>query len=185
MYTFIMFVIECLLISIPDILLAGGGAFLFFNKGKGRNAGAVLLLFYLLSFLGNMMGSNPSLTGYIIGLIAGIIGAFWGSKYQKARLASNGTSQTDVVDALLNRLRGLASKTQNLSRRGRIIVIVLMVWCIYVIIRTAGRFELLGLDLHAWDEDAFLPNLFLPPLLIVALLWAFRWAKNGTKNNVQ
>ncbi|HYC30520.1 MAG TPA: hypothetical protein VEB42_16910 [Chitinophagaceae bacterium] len=90
---------ERLLVSIPDILLAGGGAFLLFNNGKARWLGGPLILLYLLSLFGAYTGGNPpslnagnkeagQFFSYFIGFIAFVMGAFFGWKRKKKRIAT-------------------------------------------------------------------------------------------------
>ena len=59
MATLIAFFIERLLLSVPDMLITGGGGFLATRHGWGRGIGIALLFLYFLSIIGGFMGERP------------------------------------------------------------------------------------------------------------------------------
>lgn len=86
---------ERLLTSVPDILLAGGGAFLLFKNRKLRWLGGPLILLYLLSAYGaytgeaaqNMSANNQAdqIIHYSIGGTSLIVGGLLGFKSRKKK----------------------------------------------------------------------------------------------------
>lgn len=59
----------------------------------------------------------------------------------------------------------------SLSRRKRATIVLLVAWGTYVIFRTLGNYELVGIRLYRWDSDTFLPNILFPPLIVVGVVW--------------
>ena len=56
MATLLAFFIERLVLSVPDMLIAGGGGFLATRRGWGGGIGIALLFFYFLAIIGGFMG---------------------------------------------------------------------------------------------------------------------------------
>lgn len=63
----------------------------------------------------------------------------------------------------------------SLSRGKRATIVLLVAWVTYVIFRTSGNYELVGIGLYRWDGDTFLPNILLPPLIVVGVVWLYKW----------
>ena len=59
MSTLVAFFAERLVVSLPDIFLAGGGAFLAAWPGWKRVIGIVLLAIYFMATIGTFMGDSP------------------------------------------------------------------------------------------------------------------------------
>lgn len=67
-------------------------------------------------------------------------------------------------------------KTLNSLSKGQRAAIVLSVaWVAYVIFRTSGDYELVGIRLYRWDSGAFLLNVLLLPLFVVGAVWLYKW----------
>jgi hypothetical protein len=91
MWTLLAFLVERLVVSLPDILLAGGGAFLATWHGRKRIIGIILLVIYFMSIVGTFIGdSPPSLDpddprsfGIVFGVIAAVGGWLLGRKLRQ------------------------------------------------------------------------------------------------------
>ena len=67
----------------------------------------------------------------------------------------------------------------SLSRRKRATIVFLVAWVTYVIFRTSGNYELVGIRLYSWDSDTFLLNILLPPLIVVGVVWLYKWVTSA------
>jgi hypothetical protein len=101
METVVAFFIERLVLSLLDILIAGGGGFLAARHGWGRGIGVALLFCYFLAIIGGFMGGSPprqdpddpSSFGPIFGAIAALGGWLLGRKLRQR------SSQADLSGA--------------------------------------------------------------------------------------
>lgn len=66
-----------------------------------------------------------------------------------------------------------------LSRRKRATIVLLVAWVTYVIFRTSGNYELVGIRLYRWDSNTFLLNILLPPLIVVGVVWLYKWVTSA------
>lgn len=74
-------------------------------------------------------------------------------------------------------------KFESFSEKTKIFLVVTVCWFLWVIIRTSTYFELLGHDFDQWDEDMFLQNfLVVPVVLIVGNFLYNRYIKDKKKN---
>ena len=91
MWTLVAFFVERLIVSLPDILIAGGGAFLTASRGWRRIVGVALLLIYSVSITGTFLSENPprpdpddlNSIGIAFGVIAAIGGWLLGRKLRR------------------------------------------------------------------------------------------------------
>ncbi|MCU7892885.1 MAG: hypothetical protein KZQ78_15260 [Candidatus Thiodiazotropha sp. (ex Ustalcina ferruginea)] len=89
----------------------------------------------------------------------------------------------DAVFGKSNKPKGIKGKLNSTSRNTRIIISVSVVWLIWVVFRTSGRYELLGPSrLYSWDDDMFFANAIVPILAGIVLFKAYKWI-NGAKNS--
>jgi hypothetical protein len=90
------FALRSMIVSLPDVLLAGGGAFLIARNGwswRGR-VGALLLVIYMIAVVESFMGhtppkmhpDDPATSGPVLALIAAALGIALG---RVRRSASN------------------------------------------------------------------------------------------------
>lgn len=76
------FLLFRLIESLPDILMAGVGAFLLARNGRFRLVGAALLVLYIVAVIGSFIGDNPprmrpddhATVGPVLAILAGILG---------------------------------------------------------------------------------------------------------------
>jgi hypothetical protein len=88
MWMLVAFLVERLIVSLPDILLAGGGAFLTASRGWRRIVGVTLLAVYSISITGSFLSESPprldpddlNSVGIAFGVIAAIGGWLLGRK---------------------------------------------------------------------------------------------------------
>jgi hypothetical protein len=73
----------------------------------------------------------------------------------------------------------LKKTLSSLSRRKRATIVLLVAWVTYVIFRTSGNYELVGIRLYQWDSDTLLLNIFLPPLIVVGVVWLYKWVTSA------
>jgi hypothetical protein len=73
----------------------------------------------------------------------------------------------------------LKKTLSSLSRRKRATIVLLVAWVTYVIFRTSGNYELVGIRLYRWDSDTFLLNILLPPLIVVGVVWLYKWVTSA------
>lgn len=52
-------------------------------------------------------------------------------------------------------------------------------WSAFVFARTADSFELFGFDFYRWRDDYLLLNWLLPPFVVLAAAFAYRWIKRA------
>lgn len=91
MWTLVAFFLERLMVSLPDILLAGGGAFLMASHSWRRIVGVALVVIYFASITGTFLDGSasglhpddPRSFGPVFGLIAAVGGWFLGRKFQQ------------------------------------------------------------------------------------------------------
>jgi hypothetical protein len=91
MWTLVAFLVERLLVSLPDILLAGGGAFLTASRGWRRIVGITLLVIYSMSTAGQFLSESPprldpddlKSVGITFGAIAAIGGWLLGRRFRR------------------------------------------------------------------------------------------------------
>jgi hypothetical protein len=70
---------------------------------------------------------------------------------------------------------GIVGRLQSLSRPVKASVVFMVFWTAFVIYRTDGSHELLGIYLERWDDDSFFTNWLLFPLGAFAAGYAFKW----------
>ena len=73
----------------------------------------------------------------------------------------------------------LKKTISSLFRRKRATIVFLVAWVTYVIFRTSGNYELVGIRLYSWDSDTFLLNILLPPLIVVGVVWLYKWVTSA------
>ncbi len=73
----------------------------------------------------------------------------------------------------------LKKTLSSLSRRKRATIVLLVVWVTYVTFRTSGNYELVGIRFYRWDSDTFLLNILLPPLIVVSVVWLYKWVASA------
>jgi hypothetical protein len=73
----------------------------------------------------------------------------------------------------------LRKTLDSLSKKKRAIIVLAVAWIAYVIYRTSGEHELVGVSLERWSDDAFLQNVLLPPLAIAGVIWLYKWITSG------
>lgn len=76
--------------------------------------------------------------------------------------------------SLIDRLHGLSKPVKG----G---IVAMAAWTIFVIYRTAGYHEFLGMDLSRWDEDDFLMNWLGLPVIVLGLVYAVSWVMRERK----
>lgn len=54
-------------------------------------------------------------------------------------------------------------------------VVGMVLWTVFVFYRTSDYHELLGVYLKRWDEDSFFMNWLGVPVVVLALVYAFKW----------
>jgi len=79
-------------------------------------------------------------------------------------------------EATDNKNMTLKERLKSLSRPTKISIVFFVAWTLYVIFRTSGYYELLGMDLQRWDADYFFLNWLVVPVFIFVLYKAVRWA---------
>jgi hypothetical protein len=80
-----------LVVSLPDILLAGGGAFLATRHGRSRGIGIVVLFCYFVAVIGSFLGDSPprldpddlQSVGTTFGVIAAVTGWLLGRRLRR------------------------------------------------------------------------------------------------------
>lgn len=75
----------------------------------------------------------------------------------------------------------IRQRLTTLSKNTRIYIAASAVWFIWVVFRTSGQYELLGIFLDDWDKDMILVNVLLPISLIFVGNKIFKWIISATK----
>ncbi len=83
------------------------------------------------------------------------------------------------MDSILNALKPFFLFFKNASRKARLLISISILWFCYVIFRTNGDSEFLGLYLEQWSGDYFLFNLFGPITICVFFSFLYKWIKAG------
>ena len=98
MWTLVPFFVERLIVRLPDILLAGGGAFLMASRGWRRTVGITLLVIYSISITGRFLSESPPRLDpddlNSVGITFGVIAAIGG--WLLARRLRKRTGQLDL-----------------------------------------------------------------------------------------
>lgn len=71
------------------------------------------------------------------------------------------------------------SGNKSLSRETRLLIVAFVAWSAFVFARTADSFELFGFDFYRWRDDYLLLNWLLPPFVVLAAAFAYRWIKRA------
>lgn len=75
----------------------------------------------------------------------------------------------------------MLTKLDSLSKERRLLFTSILAWVVFVIYRSAGYHELLGVELSQWSDESFLQNLLIPPIFVIAVYKLGRWVQAGTK----
>ena len=70
---------------------------------------------------------------------------------------------------------GFVDKLHNLSKPVKAFIVFMVVWTIFVIYRTVGYHEIIGIHLPRWDDDSFFMNWLGLPIFIGAIYFAVNW----------
>ena len=102
----------------------------------------------------------------------------------KKKRARDIDSERKRFEAILQNVRvdrGLRDRFESLSRNKRILIAIAVAWVAWVVLRTSGDYEILGIYLDDWEEDMFLVNLLLPPFVIWISFSLYNWIKGAKK----
>lgn len=66
-------------------------------------------------------------------------------------------------------------RLQALPKPTKAVIMAFVFWSAFVIFRTSDDYDLVGLSLDQWDDDVFFLNWLLPPAILFALTYSFRW----------
>lgn len=69
-----------------------------------------------------------------------------------------------------------------LSRTAKLSIVAFVTWTLFVWFRTADSYEVLGVDLHRWDDDFLLMNWLVVPTALLALIKAIQWALRSKRS---
>jgi len=69
----------------------------------------------------------------------------------------------------------LKERSRKLTSSQRAGIVLVAGWGVYVVARTSGYYEFLGISFEQWDSDAFCGNLLLPPGIVAAVYYAYLW----------
>ena len=66
-------------------------------------------------------------------------------------------------------------KSRSISKPIKAAIVFTAAWTVFVIVRTMGSFELLGIDFDHWQDRYFLANWLVPPFCIFSIVFGVRW----------
>lgn len=66
-----------------------------------------------------------------------------------------------------------------LSKRARVVIVLSVMWISYAIFRMSGYYELFGLEIDRWDDEAFFVNVFGPICAVFGAIYLYRWVQKG------
>ena len=69
-----------------------------------------------------------------------------------------------------------------LSRTAKLSFVAFVTWTLFVWFRTADSYEVLGVNLHRWDDDFFLMNWLVVPTALLAFIKAIQWALGSKRS---
>ncbi len=72
--------------------------------------------------------------------------------------------------------KSLGQRIGSLSRTTKLSMVAFVAWTFIVWFRTAGSYEVLGFDLHRWDDDYLFMNWLVVPAALFTLIKAIQWA---------
>jgi hypothetical protein len=78
-------------------------------------------------------------------------------------------------------LQNIKQKLHTIPRVKRIFITFSICWSVWVIFRTSGYYEILGIELNSWNKDMFLVNLFAPPVFVFVLYKLLNWIRAAEK----
>jgi hypothetical protein len=102
-------------------------------------------------------------------------------KVKRARDFDNVRKRFKAVLQNNPRKTKLRGRFESLSRNKRILIGITVAWAAWVISRTSGDYEILGVYLDNWEEDMFLVNLLLPPIVIWISFSLYKWINRADK----
>lgn len=89
------------------------------------------------------------------------------------------THSAEGIHAAIARMKTPKSGKKSLSRETRLLIVAFVAWSAFVFARTADSFELFGFDFYRWRDDYLLLNWLLPPFVVLAAAFAYRWIKRA------
>lgn len=139
-----------------------------------------LAVFFILSGLHLTIDGTPHGGWMILAGVAWAFGAF--DAHRALRIAENpqtlrarlGYSSPAISEQREELQKSKFARFIN-SKGGRLTVVLGVAWSAYVICRTAGSYEVLGVYLRQWDADYFLVNWLGVPAVFACLWVAWRW----------
>lgn len=72
----------------------------------------------------------------------------------------------------------------NPSRSTKALLVGAVCWTAFVILRTSGDYEVLGLQLDYWQQDQFFINWLVVPIVFGVLLYAIKWALRAKRQPI-
>lgn len=88
-------------------------------------------------------------------------------------------AQVNAELAQCAKRKSLRQRLSSLPQATKLSIVAFVTWTAFVWFRTADSYEILGFDFHRWDDDYFLMNWLVVPVVALALIKAIKWALKG------